>query len=112
MGSGELFRAPFTSTSDAEIGFISAMVVDDLNKRVFVGEAAETGKAKLFSIDLATGNRTVISATSLDNSPNQITSATQMLLAGNRNYVLWADAESHQIIAIDVATGARVVFSQ
>jgi len=112
VGGGDPFRPEGTTNSTPGTGFIGKPLIDPVNQRLFVSEIGRESAAKLFSIDLVSGKRAVISETSSENPYNSLLGNSSLVLAPNNNYIFWADDQDKRVTAIDVVTGERVIFNQ
>jgi len=112
VGGGDPFRPEGLTNFVPGVGLIGVPIIDQANQRLFLSEIGVGRTAKLFSIDLASGKRTVISETSSANPYNPLLGNNGLALAPNNNYIFWADDQDKRITAIDVVTGARVIFNQ
>jgi hypothetical protein len=114
VGAGAEFRPVDTESVGAPgTGYVTKILIDDMNQRAFVAEAGGTNKTgRLFSIDLVSGNRTVISDENPNNSANPLDFSADIVMERNNNYIFWANSLDNSILAIDAVTGARVVLSK
>jgi hypothetical protein len=101
-GSGDMFGA---------IGdkHISNIIVDELNQRAIVSEVFS---GKIFSIDLVTGNRLLLSSVTPDNAYNVIDENYGIAINDPKGYAFFSDAALNGVLAVDLVTGHRVVFSK
>jgi hypothetical protein len=106
VGTGDAF-------GDVDIGNIgiSAIVVDEVSQHALVFEDP-TGK--IFSVDLVTGNRLLISSVNSANSANVATSGYGIAISDPNGYAFLSNSNNQfrGIIAVDLITGHRVVFSK
>jgi hypothetical protein len=107
VGTGDAFS---NLDVDSEDG-ITAIAVDDVNQRAIV---AERISGKIFSVDLVTGNRKLISSITSDNSANAATSINGVVISDPNGYAFFSNSRGQfvGIIAVDLVTGHRVVFSK
>ena len=109
VGGGDLF-APVGS------GYIYDLAIDEINQRAIVVEGGyRVGNIKeisrVLAVDLITGNRSILSTTSLTNSENSIAGiARGMILNASEGTALVSGDGG--IFAVDLITGKRVVFSK
>ncbi|MGL6161659.1 hypothetical protein [Microbulbifer sp.] len=102
IGAGTAFSSP------------NAVALDALNNRVLV---ADTGTDSLFSVDLTTGNREVLSGTDADNGSVLIGAGPTLefpsaaALDVDNNRLLLMDERLDAVIGVDLATGDRVILS-
>ena len=102
-GAGELF-------AEVDSGVLSGIVVDEVNQRALVAEYYES--TKIFSIELTTGNRSLLTNTSEANPFNSIYSGFDLKIADPNGYVFVAGSVDKAVFAVDLVTGHRVVFSK
>jgi hypothetical protein len=102
IGSGE----PFGIVGSQ---YLAGIAIDELNQRAIVTEALS---GKLFAIDLVTGDRSLISSSSVPNSFNSLDDAYGIVIEDPKGYAFVAERSFSGILAIDLVTGHRVVFSK
>jgi len=90
-------------------GAVTGITIDKEKNRALVVEAI-TGK--IFAINLDTGNRTVISDSSMPAISIEIGEAYGIGMNSTSSYAFVASRDLKGIIAIDLVTGHRVVFSK
>jgi len=88
---------------------IGGIAVDEENLRVIV---AEVVSGKLFSIDLANGNRTLLSGPDIPNSDVILRETYGVKINTPASYAFVADHGLNGVVAVDLVTGHRVVFSK
>ncbi len=101
-GSGDFFGA----INDK---YISAIAVDELNQRAIV---AEVYSGKIFTIDLATGNRSLLSSLTLGNPYNIVNNSYGIAIDDPKGYAFFSDDDLFAVLAVDLVTGHRVIFSK
>ena len=102
VGNGDSF-------ADKEVAFIGGIAVDEENLRAIV---AEIGSGKLFSIDLTTGDRTLISSPEIPNANVAMEYIYDIKINTPASYAFVADNGLKAVVAVDLVTGHRVVFSK
>jgi DNA-binding beta-propeller fold protein YncE len=90
------------------------MVLDADNNRVLVVDLDFyfDRQAALLAVDLATGERTIVSSIAMPNAHNPFDTPSGMVFDKSRNRVLVSDVETNAVYAVDLETGARVIVSQ
>ncbi len=101
-GTGDLFGV-------VDDKYVSAIGFDEHNQRALV---TETFSGKIFAIDLATGNRSLLSSVTSDNPYNVVNNSYGVAIADANGYAFFSDADLGAILAVDLVTGHRVVFSK
>lgn len=100
IGAGDAFSA-------VNVGFIRCLQVDDIKHRAIV---IENKSGKIFSVDLATGNRTLITQITIGANPSK---AIQGMVIDNvSNNIFVSDSRLNGVIVVDLVTGQQVVFSK
>ena len=97
------------SFADVDKGMLSGITVDEANDRALVAEFASS--TKIFSIDLASGNRSLLSSTSEANPFNSIIEGIDIKIFDSHSYAFICDGKK-TVFAIDLVTGHRVIFSK
>jgi hypothetical protein len=107
VGTGDAFS---NLDVDSEDG-ITAIAVDDVNQRAIVTEIIS---GKIFSVDLVTGNRKLISSITSDNSFNVATGSSGLAIYDPNGFAFFGNNRSQftGVVAVDLITGHRVVFSK
>ncbi|RYY77060.1 MAG: hypothetical protein EOO52_06120 [Gammaproteobacteria bacterium] len=102
-GTGEAFAEPYN-------GYLTGIAVDEVNNRALAVEHYYS--AKIFSIDLASGNRSLLTSTSESNPFNSMYSSSDIKIASPNGYAFVATWGDNAVFAVDLVTGHRVVFSK
>ena len=109
VGAGPEFGAIYIGDTR---GALSAIEIDETNNRALVFENRTT---KLFAVDLETGNRTLISSVDGTNSENALRRDIDALKFSSPNGYALVNVnrgDLQGIMAIDLVTGKRVIFSK
>lgn len=101
--------SPFSNSAYGPtfVGGFNDMVLDKPNNRVFISAAPASGDAAIFTVDLETGNRVIISDDSTDTVVGMQNPVGLELAADGTLWV--ADNTAGSILAVDTETGARTV---
>ncbi|MGM8225551.1 hypothetical protein ACSV5M_03140 [Cellvibrio sp. ARAG 10.3] len=102
VGTGEPF---------GEIGLagITGIAIDKENGRAIVTEALS---GKIFSVDLLTGNRALLSGPDVPNTSVELIESYGIAIHNPSSYVFVSDRVLKAIVAVDLVTGHRVIFSK
>ena len=98
VGSGDTFTNP------------TAIALDSINSRVFIGDVDEDENGAIIEVDLATGNRTVFANATLGNGPIPL-APQSMALDNNTNRLLVLDS-NYGLIAADLTSANRTAIRE
>jgi hypothetical protein len=84
------------------------MAVDAAHGRLLV---LDPQAAAIFTVDMATGVRGILSSSSTPNALNPLTLSYSMAVDAARNRALVVQFNTFSILAVDLTTGARTVFT-
>ena len=102
IGTGEPF-------GDIGLAGITGIAIDKENGRAIVTEALS---GKIFSIDLLTGNRVLLSGPDIPNTSVAMIESYGIAIHNPSSYVFVSDRVLKAIVAVDLVTGHRVIFSK
>ncbi|MES2824597.1 MAG: hypothetical protein V4732_13415 [Pseudomonadota bacterium] len=107
VGTGDMFASNNS-------GWLDDLVLDEANQRVIAleNDVGSAGIGIVLGVDLATGNRTILSTTSDTNPFNSMRIPYGIALNGDDRTLYASDHSLKTIFAIDLVTGYRVVFSK
>lgn len=100
QGSGDSF-------SEAGVGIVRGIALDEIRKKVI---AIESKTGKVFTIDLDTGNRKLVTTVTLGSAPLKY--FNDVVLDDLTGNIYVADMRLKGVISIDLVTGQQVVFSK
>src|SRR5690606_625290 len=88
---------------------ITGIAIDKENGRAIVTEALS---GKIFSIDLLTGNRVLLSGPNIPNTSVAMIESYGIAIHNPSSYAFVSDRVLKAIVAVDLVTGHRVIFSK
>jgi len=91
------------------VGYLSGLAIDDEKDRLLASDALS---GKLFWIDLATGDRALLSAGDSTNPFNKLNESYFVTIVDSNSYAFVSDYSIWGIYAVDLVTGHRVVFTK
>ncbi|HWV15850.1 MAG TPA: hypothetical protein VN030_10505 [Cellvibrio sp.] len=110
-GARTIFSSNSVGTGDAfsavSAGVVRSIAIDENKQRAIV---IESKSGKVFSVDLATGNRTLITQITIGSNPLKYLYGIALDDLSGNIYV--ADYRLKGVISIDLVTGQQVVFSK
>jgi hypothetical protein len=94
--------------SDVDVGEVTAITFDEQRNRLILGALSDS----IFTVDLATGVRTVLSTNSTPGSEGIVIRYPEDYLVSADQQLAWvADALGSGLYSVDLETGARASFS-
>jgi hypothetical protein len=107
VGTGDSF-------DEVDTGQLAAIAIDEQNQRAIVTQGYS--EKMVFAIDLVTGNRKLFSNVSAQNLYNydrdNLNQFFSIAIADPNGYAFAADSGLNALLAIDLVTGQRVIFSK
>jgi len=113
LSSGERDFLADNSTPNRANGFtsVSAIAIDGSGNRALLASRSTTTSAAILSMDLATGERSILSNEAVPDSNNVLVVPTGITVDGGNNRALVVDAGMTTVLSVDLANGSRTVFS-
>jgi hypothetical protein len=116
VGTGDPFSALL---ADGNTAYLEGLTMDNENQRVLVCEKLSN---KIFSIDLVGGNRSLVFNATSSNADNATRNCDRVAIVDSSSYALVVDPTNYYdiqdrnyhaaIVATDLVTGHRVIFSR